>query len=171
MASDEAHDYTMGVAQKLIAVAQIWRREIARALADEGVSDAMVLPLVHLQRDGDGIRQGILAEQVGVDNTSIVRVLDGLEKGGLIQRSEDPSDRRAKLIHLTTEGRALASHAEKTLARIRAEFLADCAREEILGMSRTLDRMLETMRRPGIAGLTVPDAGSGLTESNRAPEQ
>lgn len=56
---------------------------------------------------------------------TIVRVVDELEKDGLIQRVADDADRRVKLIQLTEDGRALAAKVEKSAARLRAIFLGD----------------------------------------------
>ncbi len=78
-----------------------------------------------LLRHGDCIPQGVLAERVGIEGATIVRVVDELEREDLIRRIPDDTDRRVKLIQLTDEGRALAAKVEKTAARLRMAFLGD----------------------------------------------
>jgi MarR family transcriptional regulator for hemolysin len=78
-----------------------------------------------LLRHGDHVPQGVLAERVGIEGATIVRVVDELEKDGLIQRVADDADRRVKLIQLTEDGRALAAKVEKSAVRLRARFLGD----------------------------------------------
>jgi DNA-binding MarR family transcriptional regulator len=51
--------------------------------------------------------QAALAAAIGADKTRIIGVLDTLQQDGLIERVPDPADRRARLVSLTTEGRAL----------------------------------------------------------------
>lgn len=138
----QSPDPSSRLAQKLIAMAQVWRREIARALAELGISDALALPLIHLRRDGDAITQRCLAARVGVDNSSLVRVLDALEQSGDIQRVADVSDRRAKLIHMTAQGQQTADRIETILQHIRRHYLAGVDPLDLQAMDRVLDAML-----------------------------
>src|SRR4051794_21780961 len=53
-----------------------------------------------------GITQQDLADHSSVDRSSMVAVLDELERRGLAERRSAPADRRKRAIHLTAEGRA-----------------------------------------------------------------
>jgi DNA-binding MarR family transcriptional regulator len=53
-----------------------------------------------------GTTQQELADHSQVDRSSMVAVLDELERRGLAERRADPADRRKRSIHLTDEGRA-----------------------------------------------------------------
>lgn len=87
-------------------LARRWRRALEIHLAASGMTDATWLPLVHLKETGGGLTQKQLALRVGVDGSSLVRVLDILEREGLIERRRDATDARARLIYLTTRGEA-----------------------------------------------------------------
>jgi MarR family transcriptional regulator for hemolysin len=54
----------------LLRLARIYRREVNRALAEHGLSDAKALPVLHIARAGGGLRQGVLAEELGVEGPS-----------------------------------------------------------------------------------------------------
>lgn len=95
-------------------LARRWRRLIEAHLATTGLTDATWRPLVHLDATGGGLAQKELAALVGVDGSSLVRVLDILERDGLIERRRDPADGRNRLIHLTQAG-------EKRVGEIQAE--------------------------------------------------
>ncbi len=82
-------------------------------MAEHSLSDAKAIPLMTLLRHGDCIPQGVLAERVGIEGATIVRVVDELEKENLIRRIADDTDRRVKLIQLTDEGRTLASKSTR----------------------------------------------------------
>ena len=123
---------------RLMAVAQSWRRVIAQALSEEGLSDASALPLALLLRQGDGIRQGELAEGLGMDGTSVVRILDNLEREGLVRRQEDSRDRRAKLVFLTEDGRRLARRTLAMFAHLRRELLAEAQPDDLAATMRVL---------------------------------
>lgn len=122
----------------VMAVAQSWRRAIAQAVADDGLSDATALPLVYLLRDGSGIRQWQLADRLGLEGSSIVRVLDCLEKDGLVERREDELDRRAKRVFLTPAGRTRAEQIETVFAELREELLGALPQDDIAATMRVL---------------------------------
>ena len=59
-----------------------------------------------LRRD-DGQPQGALVDPALGDRPNLTRIVAGLERRGLVQRSADPTDRRVRRVHLTEEGAAL----------------------------------------------------------------
>ena len=118
-----------------------WRRTIEAQLAATGLTDATWIPLVHLKETGGGMSQKDLAALVGVDGSSLVRVLDILERQGLIERQRDQSDGRARLIHLTAEGEAHVDAIRQELARAERAILRDLSDEEIAHMLDCLDRI------------------------------
>lgn len=80
-----------------------WRRLVDRRLRPHGLTEATWLPLVHLWRAREPMRQKDLAASLALDSSSVVRLLDGLEAGGFIVRAGH-ADRRAKAIELTAQG-------------------------------------------------------------------
>src|SRR4029077_7602851 len=85
-------------------IGRLWRREADQALAAHGLSEATALPLIVLSRRGKRARQGALAEEIGNDASCLVLLIDLLQAEGLLERREDPTDRRAKMLHLTALG-------------------------------------------------------------------
>lgn len=121
----------------LLRLARIYRREVNRALAAHGLSDAKALPVLHIARAGGGLRQGVLAEELGVEGPSLVRILDQLCQSGLVERRDDPTDKRAKTLHLTAEGQALAVEVENAVQGLRARMLAEVSDEDLAATLRT----------------------------------
>ncbi len=71
----------------------------------------------------DGLNQRELADELGIETPTIVRLLDGMEKQGFIERRVEASDRRAKQIHMTRRGRDIADEIDKLACEIRREVL------------------------------------------------
>ncbi|MBB6250922.1 MarR family winged helix-turn-helix transcriptional regulator [Nitrospirillum iridis] len=94
-------------------------------------SEATALPLIVLARLGDGVRQGVLADHVGVEGPSLVRLVDMLEQDGLLERRNDPRDRRVKTLHLTPAGRALVGRLDGALDGMRQRLLAGVSLEQL----------------------------------------
>jgi DNA-binding MarR family transcriptional regulator len=61
--------------------------------------------------------QSALAKAIGADKTRIIGVLDELQDRGLIERSPDPEDRRARQLAITDAGRALRDAVQTDIQR------------------------------------------------------
>ena len=53
----------------------------------------------------------VLGQKIRLTSGSISIAIDRLEEKGLVERKDDPDDRRARIVHLTSEGRKLIAHA------------------------------------------------------------
>jgi MarR family transcriptional regulator for hemolysin len=109
----------------MLAIHRAYRAAADKALADYGLSQATAWPVIWVGRLGDGVRQGVLADAMGVEGPSLVRLVDQLEAAGLIERREDPLDRRAKTLHLTRAGHALRERVEDMLVHLRRQVFKD----------------------------------------------
>lgn len=116
----------------LLVCGRGWRRALNLVLQEHNLSDATAAPLISLLRLGDRIPQGVLADRVGIEGPTLVRVLDGLESDGLICRMPDDTDRRIKLVELTAEGRKVAERCETCAAKLRETMLGDLPPEQML---------------------------------------
>ena len=76
-------------------LARRWRRVLDARLAASGLSDATWVPLVHLEESGGGVTQKELAALVGIEGSSLVRLIDILGRQGLVERRVDTTDGRA----------------------------------------------------------------------------
>lgn len=132
-------------------LARCWRRAVERKLEEAGLTDATWSPLIHLSESGDGVTQKDLAVRVGIDGSSLVRLLDILEGRGFIERRVDTGDRRARLIFLTQPGRHAVADIRRVLARAEAELLADLSDSEIGNMLAAFDRIAGRLRQAGEA--------------------
>ncbi len=108
----------------LSQVARQWRRAVDLRLQPYGLTEATWLPLLRVSRAPEPMRQKDLAASLGLDNSSVVRVLDSLQTAGLIERREGDSDRRAKAIFLTEAGHATVAQVEAVARQVREEVFA-----------------------------------------------
>lgn len=82
--------------------------------------------------------QSALAADIGADKTRIIGVLDDLQERGLIERTPDPADRRARLLALTAEGRRLRDSAQADIQRREDRLLARLPRADRAAFLRAL---------------------------------
>lgn len=70
--------------------------------------------------DAAGIEQGVLAEAIGVDRTTLANVLGRMERRGDLTRAVAPGDRRVRLVTLTDAGLAVLGAMEAAAERAHA---------------------------------------------------
>ena len=133
------HELRQSVTGGLVRIARQWRRASHHVLSGYGVSEACATPLVMIGRLGEGVRQGTLAEHVGIEGPSLVRLLDQLCGAGLALREDDPVDGRAKTIWLTDSGRALREQIEAALITLRAERLKGVSAADLAATLRVFE--------------------------------
>jgi MarR family transcriptional regulator for hemolysin len=129
----------LSVALRLTALH--YRTSADRLLAQFNLSQATVWPLLIAGRLGDGARQVVLAEQLGVKAAALVRVLDHLEASGHIERREDPTDRRAKTIHLKPSGYAIYERVEALLRTYRRQLFDGISDDDVGACLRVLSHL------------------------------
>jgi MarR family transcriptional regulator, transcriptional regulator for hemolysin len=118
-----------------------WRRAVDRRLQPFGLTEATWLPLIHLARAPVPPRQKDLAASLVLDGSSVVRLLDALEAGGLIERREESADRRAKTIGLTAHALSIIDQVEAASRDIRDAALIGLSAKDIEIATRVLEQV------------------------------
>lgn len=119
-------------------IARRLRQAVDAELRAFGLTEATWRPLAYVGRLGDGVRQKELATALSIEGPSLVRLLDNLERRGLVERREDETDRRARGIYLTRAGRDLAVRVAKVGTEIQLRLLANVPRAELETCQRVL---------------------------------
>jgi len=81
-------------------------RDFKRFMDATGLSFSQINILMRLVH-GESAGVSEIGEQLGVTNAAASQAVERLVQLGLIERTEDPEDRRAKQLTLTQKGRAL----------------------------------------------------------------
>jgi DNA-binding MarR family transcriptional regulator len=95
-----------------------------------------------------------LAHAIRYDKTRLIALLDELELDGLITRTADPTDRRARVVALTEDGHARHASARSAIRAMEDEFLADLKPAERTRLRQTLATLVGSA--PPAAKSTVP---------------
>jgi MarR family transcriptional regulator for hemolysin len=122
-----------------------WRREIDLRVRAFGLTDATWQPLLYLGRLGDGVRQTDLAAALMIENPSLVRLIDVLERGGLVERLEDPEDRRSKRLWMTPAGRETYAKVAAVHRSLAEAFVQEVSAAELDLCYSVLDRILRSV--------------------------
>jgi DNA-binding MarR family transcriptional regulator len=100
-----------------------------RALASVDVRPAQYSVLSVVEAN-PGQSQSDVAEFLGIERARFVRLLDRLEKRGLIERRSSPNDRRSHALHLTREGQRALKRIKLLAAEHEAQLAAKLGPEK-----------------------------------------
>jgi len=110
---------------------RLMRRRFVRCAREAGLplnrSEASVL--VHVDRE-PGLSQAQLADRLDLEAISLVRLIDTLERSGLIERRRHSHDRRIRTLWLTEAARPIVAQAHAVRLDVRTQALAGIAEPE-----------------------------------------
>src|SRR5690349_20085916 len=85
-------------------------RRYDEALRPFGLTNGQFSLLMSLNRP-EPPPMGPVASLLAMDRTTLTAALKPLERRGLVKISQDPADRRSRILHLTEDGRQLLARA------------------------------------------------------------
>ena len=112
--------------------------EAARAHGLTGARDWIVLSALAA---GPRQTQLALAQSLGLDKTTMTSLLDRMEARGLITRSHDSHDRRARIPELTGDGRRIQAEVTGARDRVEADLLSGFTADEQRQLRDLLTRL------------------------------
>jgi DNA-binding MarR family transcriptional regulator len=112
------------------------------ALAITGLSLAKFVLLNHLAKMGEPLPLTRLAERLVCVKSNITQLIDRLEAEKLVERVDDPKDRRSVLAALTEEGWRRYEQGKQALASAERDTLKSFASGEVEELSRLLNRFI-----------------------------
>jgi MarR family transcriptional regulator for hemolysin len=128
----------------------------------QGLNLSRARLLLQLARD-EAVTQSELAARLELEHPTIVRLLDGLEKQGLIRRSTMDGDRRAKQVSLTPAAAGQVAALDETVGSMRGHLLRDVTEEELEVASRVLRKLVRNIEShyPGLRAREAPADEAG----------
>ncbi len=137
--------------QAVHTLARSHRACLAALLAPHGIhagQDGLLLAIW----DAPGMRQAELAIRLGVEPPTVTRMLQRLERSGMVERRSDPHDRRALRVHPTPRSRLLEGTVRRAWAQLDELLVGALGEEAAAGL-----RQLATA---GAAALKASSPGS-----------
>ena len=79
----------------------------------------------------NGLSQKDLAERIFVDSTTLVPIIDAMEKKGLVERKTDPKDRRNNNVFLTAKSEPFVDPIIEIVLRMRKIFFKNISESDL----------------------------------------
>jgi DNA-binding MarR family transcriptional regulator len=124
----------------LMRAAGVVERRIETALETVNLSAAKFMVLQDLAEAGEPLALSELAERRTCVRSNITQLVDRLESEELVQRVDDPADRRVIRARLTVLGKERYVAAAKIVAEVQAEVSAELPAQERNAVCRFLSK-------------------------------
>jgi DNA-binding MarR family transcriptional regulator len=93
------------------------------------------------------ISQQELGEQLGIDRTTVVELIDELERQGVVARRRNPADRRSYALNLTPHGRSVQKRAARAFDGAAEEFFGPLKAAERQALAEMLRRLIASAEK------------------------
>ncbi len=123
------------------AVARRLRAASMASLSAWDVTPSQMRAIRILTGHEGGVRSSELAQHLHIAPRSATEVVDALETKGLVQRSPDPTDRRATLVSLTTHGAELMDSVRRARGLESERLFERLSRSDRTHLARILGRL------------------------------
>lgn len=116
--------------------------ELGQFFSERGITPQQfnVLRILVDDTDGNGLRCSSISERLINRVPDITRLLDRLEKAGLVKRHRDPKDRRVVRAALTDDGLALVERMETPLEEAFGALFSHLDEDELSQLTKLLKK-------------------------------
>ncbi|MFI8516279.1 MarR family winged helix-turn-helix transcriptional regulator [Streptomyces sp. NPDC085481] len=128
------------VSLALSRVARLHRVEAGRLLKELGLYPGQEFLMMALWDCGP-VRQSTLIQSLGLDPSTVTKMLQRLEQCGHVRRRPDPADKRAVLVEPTEQGEDLRARVEEVWTGLERHSLAGLDEAERAELARLLGRL------------------------------
>lgn len=136
------------IGQVLVQLTRLFQTELFERLREAGLDDARVAHThvtAYIKAEGSRLTQ--LATDARMTLPAMSELVDDLEGLGIVERSPDPTDGRAKLIRLTDAGWAAMRTARRQIAEIESGYAQLVGPDRFESAAATLDALLTELGR------------------------
>lgn len=118
---------------------------VDRHLKDSGLSMSSWMAIGLIASEPQRMTQTELAQLLGLEDASMVPLVDRLVKQSLLMRVQPPEDRRKRHLVLTEKGNEAFAKVKTEADALRTEMLADIDPQDLAVTERVLQQLLSRM--------------------------
>jgi len=133
-------------ARVIFRAAVLLKLGLTRAFEDNGFEVTLEQwGLLTSLRENEGIYQSALAERTLKDRHNVTRILNLLEKAGLVRREVHPTDKRCQRVFLTDKGKEVQAALLPVAIEVLGQAFDGLSQEDLVQMTRILGRIIENL--------------------------
>ncbi|MFI7355716.1 MarR family winged helix-turn-helix transcriptional regulator [Streptomyces avidinii] len=151
------------VSHAISRVARLHRIAAGRVLRDLGLHPGQEFLMMHLW-DSGAVRQSELIKAVGLDPSTVTKMLQRLEQSGHVRRRPDPADRRASLVEATDASCGLLVEVRRAWGELERQTLDGLDAAERAELTRLLGKVESALCAEVIRGGAAECDAAGTAE-------
>jgi DNA-binding MarR family transcriptional regulator len=160
MAKPKTETMVAEIMDNIRRVFQVVNEQSKQVERETGLTGPQVWAIKVISSHGT-LRVSELAARMYLHPTTVVGIIDRLEKRGLACRTRSLEDRRVVDVSLTEEGRSLVAHTPEVASNKITQGLESLSREELTIIYHGFDRLTQILD-----ATNLPPAFFGTTEVN-----
>jgi MarR family transcriptional regulator for hemolysin len=126
---------------------RVWRTCVDRELNPLGLSQAKWRVVYFVGRAKRPLTQSDIAELLGIEAPTVVRLLDRLAEDGWLERRPCATDRRVRHVHLTPKAVQVYHRIDEASHKARRQIMGPITEAELQLCSDILQRMVDAGRQ------------------------
>jgi MarR family transcriptional regulator for hemolysin len=130
---------------RLVLAGRRWRALLDERLRPTGQSAARMEAMAAILHMPEPRPQVDIARRLRIEGPTLTRMLDALEKDGMVERLHDPADRRTKQLRVTEDGERALEQIFDIADGLRSHILEGFSDSEIEVVNRLLLRLMERL--------------------------
>jgi len=123
---------------------QAFQKKIAGKFNELSKNQPMVIKIIGMEGE---MMPSTIGKYTGMEKSSLTRMVDDLEKKGIVSRKTDPDDRRKVLVSLTEKGLEYYNCLNKITAEMADEILKFVDEKDIEDYVQSLETMVRILRK------------------------
>lgn len=158
----QKNDPRREAALRIVETSRLLRNAVEQRLKPYGITRAHLATLSRLDCQ-DGLAQHEVADALEVQPIAMVRLVDQLSAEGLVERRNDPADRRLNRLYITKAGRERLAELESFKTEIGRALFEGITETDLRQMMQTLDLLhsnIKTMQAADAATLKLKKSGT-----------
>lgn len=118
-------------------------KRVDQSFMVHGISFTEFIVMYHLSKAPEEVMRRIdLAESVGLSASGVTRLLNPMQKIGLVKKEESARDARVSLVKLSAAGKKMFKDSNATYTRCAASFLQDLTDKERVSFAGIIHKLL-----------------------------
>jgi MarR family transcriptional regulator for hemolysin len=123
-------------------LSRVWRTRVDQRLKPLGLSQVQWRVLLLLARMDRPLVQRELAERIGIEDPTLVKLLDRMARSGWVERRPSDRDKRCKTVHLTPKARGVVQKIRKVTSGFRKQLFQAVSAADLKRCMGTLEALL-----------------------------
>lgn len=129
----------------VIQLANLLNRRLAPVFEKSSITPQQWAVLLAIAAEPEPMTLVAIARSLAVSKQNMTGMMNRLEQLGLVEREDDPADRRTARMKLTRRGRALTERAAPAYEQWRDELGATLPERDLQTLTRSVNRLIEKL--------------------------